>query len=251
MTTPTAGTAPDTVQAPTVAAKAGPRQATAWRPTFTSAEIGFLIAVPLVWAAVLLFHGAPDPDDVYGSLQGEASRYLTVHLVSLVFLGLMGAALYLLLRDLPGRAAQISRLAIGPFVVFYVAGDAIAGVATGVLVEHANDLPASERAGTADAAQALWDNFITGDLLLGLGAASWIVAAVAAAVAYRRADAPTAVTLLLGLSALVFWHTPPLGPIGLVCFAAAVALLARRRPATRTVETPTASPGTPAPGATA
>jgi hypothetical protein len=87
MTTPTAGTAPDTVQAPTVAAKAGPRQATAWRPTFTSAEIGFLIAVPLVWAAVLLFHGAPDPDDVYGSLQGEASRYLTVHLVSLVFLG--------------------------------------------------------------------------------------------------------------------------------------------------------------------
>jgi hypothetical protein len=154
MTTPTAGTAPDTVQSQTAAANGEPRQATGWRPTFTRAEIGFLIAVPLVWAVVLLFHGAPDPDDVYGSLQGEASRYLTVHLVSLVLLGLIGAALYLLLRDLPGRAARIGRLAIGPFVVFYVAGDAIAGVATGVLVEHANDLPASERAGTADAAHS-------------------------------------------------------------------------------------------------
>jgi lysylphosphatidylglycerol synthetase-like protein (DUF2156 family) len=117
LTTPTAGTAPEA-------------QTRAWRPTFSRAEIGFLTAVPLVWAVVLLFHGAPDGADVYGSLRDEASRYLIVHLVSLVFLGLMGAALYLLLRGLPGRAAQISRLAIGPFVVFYVAGDAIAGVAT-------------------------------------------------------------------------------------------------------------------------
>jgi len=76
--------------------------------------------VPLVWAVVLLFHGARMAPTSTGACGDEASRYLTVHLVSLVFLGLMGAALYLLLRDLPGRAAQISRLAIGPFVVFYV-----------------------------------------------------------------------------------------------------------------------------------
>jgi hypothetical protein len=93
MTTPTAGTAPEAQTRP-------------WRPTFSRAEIGFLTAVPLVWAVVLLFHGAPDGADVYGSLRDEASRYLIVHLVSLVFLGLMGAALYLLLRGLPGRAAQ-------------------------------------------------------------------------------------------------------------------------------------------------
>ena len=45
-----------------------------------------------------------------------------------------------------------------------------------------------------------------------------------------QAGAPMLVTLLLGLSALVFWHTPPIGPIGLVCFAGAVILLARSRP---------------------
>lgn len=234
MTTPTAGTVPGTVQAQTAAAdETDARERRAVR-NFSRAEIAFLIAVPLAWAVVLVFHGAPDPDDIYGSLRNEANRYVIVHLVSVPFIGLMGAALYLLLRDLPGRAAQIGRLAIGPFVVFYVAADAIAGVATGVLVQHANDLPASEGAGAAEGAQALWDEFITADLFFGIGVVSWVVAALAAAVAYRRAGAPVAITVLLGLSALVAYHTPPPGPIGLVCFAAAAALLVRWRPATRT-----------------
>jgi hypothetical protein len=133
--------------------------------------------------------------------------------------------------------------------VFYVAGDAITGLATGVLVEHANDLPAGERAGVADASQELWDNFITDDLLIGLGAAAWIVAMIAAAGAYWRAGAPGAVWLLLGLSAMVSFHAPPIGPIGLLCFAAAVVLLVRKRPPARTGETPTRSPTTPTRGA--
>ena len=43
------------------------------------------------------------------------------------------------------------------------------------------------------------------------------VAALAAAVAYHRVGAPLAVSLLLGLSAIVLMHGPPIGPIGLVC----------------------------------
>jgi len=62
----------------------------------------------------------------------------------------MGGALYLLLRGVPGRAAQISRLAIVPFVALYAAADAIAGLATGILVKEAND-----GADTAAGAQAL------------------------------------------------------------------------------------------------
>ena len=37
-------------------------------------EVAFLIAAPLVWAVVLVFHPAPDPDDVYASLRDEADR---------------------------------------------------------------------------------------------------------------------------------------------------------------------------------
>jgi hypothetical protein len=44
-----------------------------------------------------------------------------MNISTLFFIGLMGMALYLLVRDLPGRAARISRLAIGVFVLFCAA----------------------------------------------------------------------------------------------------------------------------------
>lgn len=188
-------------------------------------RLAFLIGVPLAWAVLLLFHGAPDPDDIYGSLKDEATRYLVVHLGGLVFVGLMGLALYSLVQDLPGRAAQISRWAIEPFVLFYAAAEATAGVATGVLV----------RDDEGSGAQTLWDNFITGDLFFGLGVAAWLVATISAAFAYRQAGAPTAVVVLLGLSALVAYHAPPIGSVGLVIFAAAVVMLARSQQAARAV----------------
>ena len=156
--------------------------------------------------------------------------------MSSVFIGLMGAALYLLVRDLPGRAARISRLAIGPFVLFYGAGEAILGVATGVLVEHANNVPAGERPAAADAVSALWENTISDDLLITIGGLAWVIAAIAAAVAYRRAGAPIPAVVLLGLSSLAVVHPPPVGPGALTLFAVAVFLLARAqraRPALR------------------
>jgi hypothetical protein len=211
----------------------GPPGTTGWRPGFSGFELAFLIAVPLAWAVLLAFHGAPDDNDIYGSLRDEATRFIVVHLGSIAFIALMGEALYLLLRDLRGRAAQVARLAIVPFVAFYAAADAIAGLATGVLVKEAND-----GAATAAGAQALWDNFITGDLLFGLGGTAWIVAAIAAAVSFRQAGARTAAVALIGLSAIVVFHAPPLGPLGLLCFAAAVILLARGERAPARAEAP-------------
>jgi hypothetical protein len=202
-------------------------------PRFSRAETAFLIAVPLAWAVLLVFHPAPDSDDIYGSLRDEATRFIVVHLGSIAFIALMGEALYLLLRDVSGVAARISRLCIVPFVAFYAAADAIAGLATGVLVNEAND-----GAATAAGAQALWDNFITGNLLFWIGGTAWIVATIAAAVAYRQAGARTAVVALVGLSAILAFHGPPLGPIGLLCFTAAVVLIARGERAPVRVEAP-------------
>ena len=190
-------------------------------------RLAFLIGTPLAWAILLLFHAGPDPDDLYGGLRDEVTKWQVVHLGTLLFIGLMGAALYLLVRDLPGRAARISRLAIGPFVLFYGAGEAILGVATGVLVQHANNVPAGERPAAADAVKALWDNTISDDLLLSIGGVAWVVAAIAAAIAYRGVGAPMSVVVLLGLSSIAVVHAPPVGPAALVMFAIAVVLLAR------------------------
>ena len=196
-------------------------------PKFSSSQLVFLLGVPLAWAVLLLFHPAPDPDDIYGSLRDEPTRWLTVHVGTLLFIGLTGAALYLLVRDLPGVAARISRVAAGVFVLFYGAAEAILGIAVGVLVQHANAAPENERAAVAAAIQTLWDDLLSADLAATIGAVAWAVGAVAAAIAVRQAGAPLAASLLLALSAMVLLHGPPIGPVGLVCFAAAVVLLAR------------------------
>ena len=207
-------------------------------PRLSRRQLAFLIATPLAWAVLLVFHAAPDPDDLYGTLHDQITKWQIVHVGSLFFIGLMGAALYLLVKDLPGRAAHISRLAIGPFVLFYSAGEAILGVATGVLVQHANDVPAAEREAAANAAGALWANTLSDDVLITIGGLAWVVAVIAAAVAYRRAGASLPAVVLLGLSAAAIVHPPPVGPVALVAFAAAVILLDRElgREPERTVE---------------
>ena len=194
----------------------------------TRAQIAVLVGVPLAWAALLWFHPDVDPDRVYESLRDQVDTYLVVHVGTLVFIGLMGVALYLLVRDLPGRAATVSRLAIGPFVLFYAAWETVIGLAIGVLVQHANDAPARERPAVADAIQAVGGNVIIGDagILLAIGALAWITAVIAAAVALHGAGAPLLAVILVGLSAVVVSHPPPIGPVGLVCFAAAAGVIA-------------------------
>jgi hypothetical protein len=194
---------------------------------FGPAEVAFLIGVPLAWAVLLWFHPSVTADDVYGSLRDEVVTYQIVHIGTLVFIGLMGVAVLLLVRDLPGRAAKISRWAAGVFVLFYAAWETVIGLATGALVQHANDVPADERPAVSEAIQSLQENVVVGEnSVVGFaGAIAWVVAVVAAAVAYRRVGAPVAASVLLGLSLVVISHPPPIGPFGLLCFAGAVAVL--------------------------
>ena len=196
-------------------------------PRLRGYRLGFIVGVPLGWAVLLSFHPVFDVDDIYGDLRNQVDRWLVVHVGTLFFIGLLGAALYLLVRDLVGLWASVSRLGAGVFVLFYGAGEAILGIAAGVVVQHADDLPAAERVGAADAVQAIWHTFLSADLLQTIGAVGWIVAVLAAAVAFRHVGAPLAVSIVLALSAIVILHGPPIGPIGLLFFVAAVAVLVR------------------------
>jgi len=233
MNTPTTRRAPDSVRVRPAAGNGGVPAPIAPRRAFSLAELAFLICAPLAWAVLLWFHPSVAPDDVYGSLRDQVVTYQIVHAGTLVFIGLMGLALNMLVRDLPGKAARISRLAIGPFVLFYGAWETVIGLATGALVQHANDAPAVERPALSDAIQSLQGNVIVGEfsVVAVIGALAWIVAVIAAAVAYRRVGAPILVPILLGLSLVVVSHPPPIGPVGLAFFACAVALLALRTPA--------------------
>jgi hypothetical protein len=193
----------------------------------TRPVLAVAIGVPLAWAVLLWFHPDVDPNHVYADLREDVVVYQVVHAGTLVFIGLLGLALYLLVRDLPGTAARISRLAIGPFVLFYAAWESVIGLAIGALVQHGNDVPVRQRPAVADTIQSLGDNVIVGDpgVVAMVGSLAWVVAVVAAAIAYRHVGAPLLATILLALSFMVVSHPPPIGPIGLVCFASAVALL--------------------------
>jgi hypothetical protein len=222
-----------------------PRRERIEPPQLTKKRLAFLMGVPLAWAVLLWFHPGGDGDVIYTSLQDEVTTWQIVHVGTLVFIGLMGVALYLLVQDLPGKAATISRLAIGPFVLFYAAWEAVIGLGTGALVQHANDLPPGQRPAVSDAIQSLQDNVIVGDpgVFAIIGILAWVTAVVAAVVAYRRVAAPVMVSVLLGLSVVVVSHPPPIGPIGLVCFAAAAGLLAISRQTSSALDTP--APSTP------
>jgi hypothetical protein len=198
-------------------------------PRFTRPVLAFAIGVPLAWAVLLWFHPDVDPNYVYADRRDNVTAYQVVHVGMLVFIGLIGVALYLLVRDMPGTAARISRLAIGPFVLLYGAWETFVGLGVGAMVQYGNDAPLSQRPAVADTIQSVGDNVLIGDAgVVGLvGALAWVGAAIGAAVAYRRAGAPALAWVLLGVSMLVISHPPPIGPIALVCFAGAVALLAR------------------------
>jgi hypothetical protein len=191
----------------------------------------FLVATPLALAVLLWWH-PPGGDPVYEGVRGDVSDWIFVHTVLLLFMPLLAIAAYLLLTGLESRAATVSRVSLVFFLVFYTAYEVTVGLGTGVLVDYANGLPAGEQAVVADAIQDYNESNVLGDpvsVSLVLGFFGWVVAMVAASVAFRRAGAGWPVTLLVGFAALFAIHPPPIGPVGLVCFAAAAVLIERAR----------------------
>jgi hypothetical protein len=190
----------------------------------------FLIATPLTFAVAMLWHPAGG-DNIYLGVRDDVGAWLFVHAAFLFLTPLLGIATYLLLKDLRSRAAIVSRVALVFFLVFYTAYEVTVGIGTAILVDYANGLPPEAQDAVAGAIQDYNRNWILSDPSISffLGGFGWIVAMIAAAVAFRRSGAGWPVTLLVGYAALFAAHPPPLGPIGLVCFATAAALIERAR----------------------
>jgi hypothetical protein len=203
------------------------------RRAFSLPEVAFLIGVPLLWAILLLFHPTGDGDEYYPIVKDDVTAWMTVHLGMMLFIPLLAGVVFLLLRGVTGPAALVSRIALAPFVVFYGAYETLVGLGSGILANEVNGLPQSERATGAQLIQDFNESWLLADpgVLNSIGTVALVVAAIAAGVAlHRRAGAPIAVPILLGLSApLVAMHPPPFGPIGLALFIAAVLVALRAR----------------------
>ena len=193
-----------------------------------------VLGAPFALGLVEVWHFESLPFDSEGEL-GPFTRYrvlapvvdqwLIVHLLQAPLLALVGLAVYLMVRDIRGVSATIARVAMVVFVVFYTVLDAVDGIAVGVLVRNAADLPASRLPAVEEAIDMLWNNRVVGNISVVsvTGAAAWVVGVLAAAIALRRAGAPRGPVALMVLSAFIFGmsHASPMGPIGMACLFAA------------------------------
>src|SRR5215208_6249825 len=107
-----------------------------------------LLGTPLALTVLMLFHPSPY-DDIRGELVPIAVWWTVLHTLQFVLFALMGAALWALTDGLRGIAVTLSRIAAAIFVVFYDAGDAIAGISTGILAYAAREGELAQRTAVA------------------------------------------------------------------------------------------------------
>jgi hypothetical protein len=160
---------------------------------------------------------------------GDATTlYIGIHLVQPVFILLLAWGTWLLVKDLPGRAAQIARIAIVPYAIVYSMFDAIAGVSLGGIVRVANDASAADAA----AVQRLMDTGTdyVGIVIFAASGLTWLAMALGAAFAVKPIGG-RGPTLLMAIGAAIFavGHPFPPGPIGIALFGLGIAWLELRR----------------------
>jgi hypothetical protein len=184
----------------------------------------FLFGVPFLYVILGLLHPMANPE-----LGDETSLFIGLHIAQLFLIGGLAYVLWLLVEGVEGRTAAVARALIIPFVVAYTALDSVLGIAWGIVVETANELPAADQA----AAGRLIDELLSADprgLILYWGAGVlWLAAALAVVVALRR-QAPRPALVLMTMGAIVFAvaHARPAGPIAMTLLLAGIVWLELR-----------------------
>jgi len=181
----------------------------------------FVLAAPLLWAILVVLH-PNEEGGLYEGIADQANKWIFVHFGQLVLTPLIAAGVWMLLGGIQSIAALIARAALVLWMVFFSAFDAIAGIATGVLTRHANSLPpGEEREGLVRGINFLFDDsqLVGGSnfsILANLGQDSWIVLALAGAVALWRAGVARLVVGATILSVLFATHAGYAAAVGLV-----------------------------------
>jgi hypothetical protein len=198
----------------------------------TTALRAFVVGAPLAFAALLTRHpmGA---GDFYTAVSESSGAWLAVHFGSAILFPLMALVVWLLIRDLPGRAAAVSRWALPVFAVLYGVWETMFGIANGMIARAGSDLGPAARRGTSAAFDSIVGSPLVGELSVfnALGSAAWLTAVVGAIVALKRAGVRTTALVLLGIGGMMVMHVPPIGPVALVCLSGAALLVERHRAA--------------------
>jgi hypothetical protein len=124
---------------------------------------------------------------IYPAVLHHLPWWLYLHVANLALFPLFGLAAYILVKDVPNRAAAWSRVAIAVYVPLYACFDALVGVGTGILVQNASGLDPSARAVVEPLIDAYWNSGIL-FAIAALGSIAWVIAMLASAVAFTRPE---------------------------------------------------------------
>jgi hypothetical protein len=184
-----------------------------------------IVSPALILALLELQHPTGDgKTSAFDAILPHVDWWIALHLLQVPLFGLLGLSVILLVNNLRGLAPLLSQIGIGLFWVFYTALDAITGIAGGLLIRGARNLPATAQQFVSKQVNQLFFDPLVGGTTLSLvgvlGAGGWLLGVGAAAFALQRAGVDRLTTALFGLAAILFAmsHTPPTGPLGLFFF---------------------------------
>jgi hypothetical protein len=182
-----------------------------------------LFGAPLGYIVLGLVHPMGDLE-----VGDAAGLYILLHVVQPLLIALIAYGLWLLVDGLESTAASLVRYALVPYLIVYSMFDAVAGIATGLIVQEANGMSAADQAAVQRMMDGIGEHPVLVALWIGAGV-SWLVPAVAAAMAVRR-RVPRWVTAAMILGAVVFavGHPLPTGPIGMTLFLGGILWLELR-----------------------
>lgn len=143
-----------------------------------------ILGTPAVLGILDIFHPT-FTGDVFSSISSRLNWWIILHIIQLPLFCLLALSVYLLLDKVQGRWATLSRVALGIFVAFYPALDAILGVGTGILAIYAKETVNIVQASV----QAAIDNYFASNIvtLVGaLGGFAWAVAILLAVLALSQ-----------------------------------------------------------------
>jgi hypothetical protein len=192
-----------------------------------------LFGVPAITGLVNLFHPVFSDPPVAG-LRGRVDWFITLHAINLVLFSLLGLSAILLVSRQRGIAAVVSLLAVVVYVPFYAGFDAIVGLGTGSLVRYAYGVDPSQLPVLEPAINVIWTGPVS-SMLGQVGSIAWVVAMLAAAVAFTPPGRRLLVTAIALIGFGVFgWvasggldFNSPLWWLALVVPAAVVFVAAR------------------------
>jgi hypothetical protein len=183
-----------------------------------------LLGTPLALAILEIFH--PERPNSASEAVEQGGWFMWFHFIQVPLIGLIALAVYLLTDGLVGRAASVSRWAVGVFAVFFSAYDAAAGIGTGYALRNARGLSA----GAQEAIYEAVKDMPVVSLIFGLsvvGTAAWVVGLIGAALSLRRTGASLGPLVLLILAGvfLLGGHPYPAGTLAFGSFFVAAAWL--------------------------